>query len=308
MPALSFNIYTLFYISKLFNCNILILYSKILTFFKFLIIILYKEGEELEKLKDIAIIIREMSNSFDIDIRFFDMINFFILDENAQKINLKRKCELCNNNKIKCNIMHTIDHAKEHPSPFFNQCPLTLYELIVPIYKNNNLHGLILIYEHSHKSYDDTHKIKSDFIISVGNLLKTYFESFPDCNNIFKNSIRPTSSKLSVAEKIKNYIDNFYETPISLKSLSETFSLDRCYLARAYKNHYGTTIFDHLSEVRISHAKTLLRTSKLPINVIATNVGYTDVNYFIKVFKTKEGLTPTQYRTPRRTSLSIELL
>ena len=58
---------------------------------------------------------------------------------------------------------------------------------------------------------------------------------------------------------------------------------------------------EYVSEKRIAEAKRLLRgRAQLPIGQIAAAVGFSDVNYFTKVFKKKAGQTPSAYRAAQR--------
>ena len=58
----------------------------------------------------------------------------------------------------------------------------------------------------------------------------------------------------------------------------------------------GETITDYINRTRLENSKILIKTSDLPISVVALNVGYTDANYFVKLFKKQFGMTPTEYR------------
>ena len=51
-----------------------------------------------------------------------------------------------------------------------------------------------------------------------------------------------------------------------------------------------------LNEIRIEHAKKLLRSSNAKITDIAIQIGYNDEKYFIRTFKKCTGMTPNEYR------------
>ena len=55
-------------------------------------------------------------------------------------------------------------------------------------------------------------------------------------------------------------------------------------------------IRDSLTAYRIDRAVELLQQTDIPVREIAVRVGYTDANYFTKVFKRHLGVTPTEYR------------
>ena len=52
-----------------------------------------------------------------------------------------------------------------------------------------------------------------------------------------------------------------------------------------------------IAELRCRQAAEMLRETNLPIQEISSYVGYTDNNYFVKVFKKVMGNTPSEYRT-----------
>ncbi|AMQ20904.1 hypothetical protein A0V43_08370 [Geobacillus sp. JS12] len=53
---------------------------------------------------------------------------------------------------------------------------------------------------------------------------------------------------------------------------------------------------EYLSFVRVQKAKSLLRFSSLPIEVIAHNTGFSNPGYFATTFKKIVGKTPSEYR------------
>jgi YesN/AraC family two-component response regulator len=58
----------------------------------------------------------------------------------------------------------------------------------------------------------------------------------------------------------------------------------------------GDSLLGAISRTRVEAAKTLLETSALGVHEIGIQVGYLNVNTFLRVFKKYEGVTPGQYR------------
>jgi len=85
--------------------------------------------------------------------------------------------------------------------------------------------------------------------------------------------------------------------------VAEKLNLSRAYLSTYFREKTGTTFSDYLNGVRISRAKELLRHKDVQIKAIAAEVGYLNVNSFIRMFKSVSGLTPNEYR---RTMLTGE--
>lgn len=95
---------------------------------------------------------------------------------------------------------------------------------------------------------------------------------------------------------VKGWIDEHYMEKISLEELSKQFFIDKFYLSRIFKEHYGTTLSNYISNKRITQAKQMLRFSGYNIETIAEKVGISDPNYFTRLFKKIEGITPGEYR------------
>lgn len=95
---------------------------------------------------------------------------------------------------------------------------------------------------------------------------------------------------------VKTYLDEHYTEKITLEFLSDSFFINKYYLARLFKEHYGITVGDYLRTKRITVAKQLLRFSDHSIEVIAGKVGFGDVRYFCRMFKKVEGVSPGAFR------------
>lgn len=70
----------------------------------------------------------------------------------------------------------------------------------------------------------------------------------------------------------------------------------REHLSRSFKKHYGITITDYLNGLRINYASNLLINTNIPIIDICFNCGFQSVSYFYRVFKEKNGVTPSIFR------------
>lgn len=96
-----------------------------------------------------------------------------------------------------------------------------------------------------------------------------------------------------------DYLNNCYQEPLSGVLIEEKFCGNFDYLNRIFRQATGKTIFQYLTEVRISHAKELLGTTALKISQISERVGFSDESYFSKVFKKTTGMTPMNYMKSR---------
>ncbi len=100
----------------------------------------------------------------------------------------------------------------------------------------------------------------------------------------------------SIAQRLLAYIDQHLGENISRSSLSDIFFLNPDYLARVFKQEMKVSISAYLLERRMERARYLLRETKTPINKIAEELGYENSSYFAKLFRTRYGMTPLEYR------------
>ena len=104
---------------------------------------------------------------------------------------------------------------------------------------------------------------------------------------------------LNVPDSIQHamkHLESHYRQNISLDDLAETTRMNKYHLAKEFKRYTGFSPHDYLIWIRINQAKILLRSTNLPANKIAHEVGIHDINNFNYLFKKKVGMTPIQYR------------
>lgn len=95
--------------------------------------------------------------------------------------------------------------------------------------------------------------------------------------------------------KIIAYIQSHLDQKLTLNKVADEFYMSKNYLCYYFKKHLNVTFVDYLTVERVKRAKTLLATSAT-LNEIAEKTGFTDMPYFIKVFKKIEGASPGAYR------------
>ena len=112
------------------------------------------------------------------------------------------------------------------------------------------------------------------------------------------NQIKPFSdnNKKRNLQNIKEYIDTHYADKITLEQLSSKYYINKYYLTRSFKDQFGLPVNSYLIQVRVTHAKQLLRFTELSIEKIGQECGMNDANYFSRIFKKIEGIAPGEYR------------
>ncbi|GIP10044.1 response regulator [Paenibacillus macerans] len=101
--------------------------------------------------------------------------------------------------------------------------------------------------------------------------------------------------KSTFADIVK-YIEQNYQSDLSLQDIASHFYVSREYVSRKFKQDYGINFSDYLGKYRIDKAKLLMLNPHLKLQDIAEMVGFHDVKYFSKVFKKQVGQSPREYR------------
>ena len=96
--------------------------------------------------------------------------------------------------------------------------------------------------------------------------------------------------------KIKEYLDENYNRKVSLDELCSKFYINKYYMMKLFSEAYGTTINNYANSVRVTKAKQLLRFSDKRMDEISSELGFEDANYFSRLFKKVEGMSPSEYR------------
>jgi transcriptional regulator GlxA family with amidase domain len=82
--------------------------------------------------------------------------------------------------------------------------------------------------------------------------------------------------------------------------LSRRIGVSSWSFTRRFERLHGTPPGDYLRRAQLSRAKDLLRTTPLPIHVIATAAGYSCTRTLHRSFRRATGITPDEYRRRER--------
>lgn len=95
---------------------------------------------------------------------------------------------------------------------------------------------------------------------------------------------------------ITDYMNEHIEDQITLDTITKKFAINRNKLNELFMKQSSMTCMSYLQKLRLDLGKILLTKTELPVSEISMRVGYPDPNYFTKLFKKTEGMTPTQFR------------
>ncbi|MBO7747018.1 response regulator [Paenibacillus sp. MWE-103] len=106
----------------------------------------------------------------------------------------------------------------------------------------------------------------------------------------------PSAAVAPPIRKAIEYIQTYYERHITLADLSDHIGMSKSHLSAVFREQTGLNFVDYVTHYRIERAKRLLRTDAGKIYEIATKVGFDNEKYFSQVFRSKVGVTPTEYK------------
>ena len=95
---------------------------------------------------------------------------------------------------------------------------------------------------------------------------------------------------------VVNFIRSNITTKINIKKLSDDACMSTTTFYRFFKKELGISPIEFILSEKIKCAKNLLKNPTIHINEVCYLSGFEDVNYFIRLFKKKEGITPKQYQ------------
>lgn len=92
------------------------------------------------------------------------------------------------------------------------------------------------------------------------------------------------------------FIQRNYESNLSLEDAAQSVNMSKYHFSRLFKKVCGYSPYEFLILTRLNRAKYLLKTTSLPIKVIAQNVGYQSVTTFTNAFTDRVGISPARFR------------
>jgi YesN/AraC family two-component response regulator len=137
-------------------------------------------------------------------------------------------------------------------------------------------------------------KRADDFIEKPFNII----EIKDKIKNILKERIgenRFDRDKGKHVERIKCFIERNY-TNSSLEYIADELCLSPKYISRMFNQKNGSSFRDYKVTVKMERAKVLLKDSSFTVNEISDRLGYLNPESFMRIFKRRTRLTPSQFR------------
>lgn len=95
---------------------------------------------------------------------------------------------------------------------------------------------------------------------------------------------------------ILGFLEKHYAENISMELLARRASVSRATLYRMFRRATGGSPLEYLLRLRLRHASALLLNTTLPVGEIALRTGFSDSNYFSRLFRRRFRCSPREFR------------
>lgn len=192
-------------------------------------------------------------------------------------------------------------------------CHCGLIETVAPIYHYGVLSGFFMMGQISDTNESNIDKIRSlscgfaldkaELEAAIKSIPKIPTQNQSSYVNIlsiiaeYLTQLKKVAPKYDdLAIRLRHYIHMNYSGDLSVENLCSIFACSRTTLMSKFKSKFNVTVGEYISKYRLSKAEELIRESDETIKSIAVSCGFSDQNYFTKVFLKAYQMTPIAYR------------
>ena len=214
------------------------------------------------------------------------------------------RCEFCQNYKEKNGIKNCLHHdstiipkllEENGTNSFKTICPAGAMEFIIPIVRNQDICGVVLVgpFSPPNKEIANLPVLTEEIATSLVQLV-SYVVS-PLATSLARRNFLQNAKDTRI-RKVLDYLDmHFQENP------NITFLANMCYLSASRFSHLfreecGIYLSAYINELKLSQALEWLRDSDSSITNISYACGFSDANHFSSSFKKKYGKSPREIR------------
>lgn len=97
-------------------------------------------------------------------------------------------------------------------------------------------------------------------------------------------------------EKAFEFMESHFNKDLSLADVAKVVNMPEVSFSRFIKKRTGRTFIDSLNEIRLGHASRLLIDTTQTVAEVSFNCGFNNLSYFNRIFRKKNGCTPTEFR------------
>ena len=216
-----------------------------------------------------------------------------------------KKCNECD--RFACK------RALEMGSTYTYRCRYGLVEAVSPLYSFGTLTGFLMMGQVLEKGIKPSLPPLKDLselqkaanatadipVLDLKNI-EALIRIMTVCAEYMTLSNATSTEKTSVAEMAKRYVYENYGDKLLIKDICAAVGCSKSSLLTAFKREFGITVGEYINGLRLEKAKKMLLLGDKSIGDIAATAGFSDQSYFSKVFFSKYGISPSEYRQKNR--------
>lgn len=145
---------------------------------------------------------------------------------------------------------------------------------------------LEMIYEQIYPSQNHNEIMESLFQTVILSVIST-IDTEPVIQSLIKSS--------ATAVNAVTYIEQHYKE-CTLQSIADHLGINSAYLSTLLKKEIGKNFRNIVAELKLRDAAEMLRTTNIPVSVIAEAAGYPNLTHFYRKFQEQYGSKPAEYR------------
>jgi AraC-like DNA-binding protein len=113
---------------------------------------------------------------------------------------------------------------------------------------------------------------------------------------LMRENTRPGADMSPVIQAAVTYMEENCTRDVTLNELCAAMNISKYYFSHCFRRQTGSSPHEYLIGIRITRAKSLLRSTGYTVAEIAELTGFGDSSYFVRCFRAREGVTPLRYR------------
>lgn len=143
------------------------------------------------------------------------------------------------------------------------------------------------------------HPFRELFTIrNISILVEYLFQQFYVMEKLGKDGNYLSTQDTNNLTKVEQHLCVNYKNEFpGIEKLSRISAMSPTSLKTKFKKYYGETLFSYYQKNKLEHARKLLD-NKVPVKVVATEIGYSNPSHFTLAFKKEYGFSPWHYLNP----------
>lgn len=141
--------------------------------------------------------------------------------------------------------------------------------------------------------------LKPSKLEEIEEALSVMAENLKKKNIVHMGEHEEGSASGFIVKNALQYMEEHYSEKLTLSMVAEQTYVSQWHLSKLLNRQEEKNFSEILNEIRIKHAKELLKEMSYRISDISEMVGFADVAHFSRVFKKIEGISANEYRNTR---------